>query len=84
MLDTNKQPDNHFAAELHHIESIDWQFHHDLPLTSKLTANTAGRFTMMASCEPTNCKIRVADFVSPAGASTEKGALALVIRSTAM
>jgi hypothetical protein len=41
-----------------------------LPLTSKLTANTSGRFTMMAACEPANCNSAVADFVSPAGAAT--------------
>ncbi len=38
-----------------------------LPLTSKLTANTSGRFTVIASCEPSNCNSSVANFVLPSG-----------------
>lgn len=40
-----------------------------LPLTSKLTANTSGRFTVVASCEPSTCNAAVANFIVP-GAST--------------
>jgi hypothetical protein len=45
-------------------------FSTDLALTSKLTANTSGRFSMVASCVSTNCNPAVQDFVSPAGAGT--------------
>jgi len=40
-----------------------------LPLTSKLTANTSGRFSVSASCEPSTCNAAVADFIVP-GATT--------------
>ncbi len=40
-----------------------------LPLTSKLTANTSGRFSVVASCEPSTCNASVADFIIP-GATT--------------
>src|SRR5208283_5256852 len=44
-----------------------------LALTSKLTANTAGRFTMMASCQPALCNPAAQNFVSPAGPGTGTG-----------
>jgi hypothetical protein len=37
-----------------------------LSLTDTLTANTSGRFTVVASCEPTTCNAGVANFTSPA------------------
>ncbi len=40
-----------------------------LPLTAKLGANTSGRFSVMAACEPPTCNNSVPDFVSPAGAT---------------
>jgi hypothetical protein len=43
-----------------------------LPLTSKLTTNTAGRFTVIAGCEPPTCNAAVPDFISPAGITTGK------------
>jgi len=72
MLDTNNNPLT--TSPLSYITSnlLTGSFTTTLPLTSTLTANTAGRFSMMASCEPTNCNNSVADFVSPAGASTGK------------
>jgi hypothetical protein len=36
-----------------------------LPLTSELTANTSGAFSVMASCEPSTCNAAVADFILP-------------------
>jgi hypothetical protein len=45
-----------------------------LPLTSRLTANTSGRFTLMASCEPATCNPAVANFISPVGPSTGEAA----------
>ena len=83
MLDTNGNPI--VTSPLSYITSnlLTGSFSTTLPLTSTLTANTAGRFTVMASCEPTNCNNSVADFVSPAGRVRES-CLALVIRSTAM
>lgn len=41
-----------------------------LPLTSTLTANTSGRFTMIASCGPASCNSAVQNFISPAGPGT--------------
>ena len=41
-----------------------------LPLTSKLTANTSGRFSMVASCEPAACNPAVANFVIPGAGTT--------------
>jgi hypothetical protein len=43
-----------------------------LPLTSTLTANSSGRFTMMASCGEADCNAAVADFISPAGPGTSQ------------
>jgi len=43
-----------------------------LPLTATLTANTSGRFTMMASCGPPNCNAAVSNFISPAGPGTSE------------
>ena len=40
-----------------------------LALTSKLTANSSGRFTVMASCSPSACNPGVANFTVP-GATT--------------
>lgn len=40
-----------------------------LPLISNLTANTSGRFTVVASCGPPNCNAAVANFTIP-GATT--------------
>ena len=54
-----------------------------LPLTSTLTANTSGRFTMLASCGPPNCNAAVQNFISPAGPGTGRPP-ALAIRFTAM
>jgi hypothetical protein len=46
-----------------------------IPLTSTLTANTAGRLTMMAACEPSTCNNSVRDFTLPSGQyETGKGA----------
>ena len=41
-----------------------------LPLTSKLTTNTSGRFNVMAACEPGTCNASVPDFNSPIGATS--------------
>ena len=41
-----------------------------LPLTSTLTANTSGRFSMMASCGAPSCNAAVGSFISPAGPGT--------------
>ena len=41
-----------------------------LPLTSTLTANTSGRFSMVASCGPPSCNAAVGSFISPAGPGT--------------
>jgi hypothetical protein len=43
-----------------------------LPLTATLTANTSGRFTMMASCAPPSCNAAVSNFISPAGPGTSE------------
>jgi hypothetical protein len=43
-----------------------------LPLTATLTANTSGRFTMMASCGPASCNAAVDNFISPAGPGTSQ------------
>jgi hypothetical protein len=43
-----------------------------LPLTSTLTANSSGRFTMMASCGPASCNAAVDNFISPAGPGTSQ------------
>jgi hypothetical protein len=43
-------------------------------LSSILTANTSGRFTMMAACEPASCNPAVANFTSPAGPETGEAA----------
>jgi hypothetical protein len=47
-------------------------FTHPLPLTADFTANTSGRTTVMAACEPSTCNASVADFISPAGPETAK------------
>jgi hypothetical protein len=72
MLDTNKLP--LFTAPLSYITSdtLTGSFTSILPLTSTLTASTAGRFAAMASCEPSTCNNSVADFISPTGPSTGK------------
>ena len=44
-----------------------------LALTSTLTANTAGEFTISASCAPSDCNPAVQNFVSPAGPGTSLG-----------
>jgi hypothetical protein len=41
-----------------------------LPLISKLTANTSGRFSVIAACEPTNCNKGVPDFALPLNPAT--------------
>jgi hypothetical protein len=38
-----------------------------LQLVSKLTANTSGRFSVVAACEPPTCNAAVADFLLPSG-----------------
>ena len=44
-----------------------------LPLISKLTANTSGRFTVLAACEPSNCNASVNDFIVPGAATPTTG-----------
>jgi hypothetical protein len=72
MLDTNNNP--LITSPLNYITSnpLTGSFSTTLQLTSTLTANTAGRFSVIVSCEPGNCNNSVADFVSPAGPSTGK------------
>ncbi len=41
-----------------------------LPFTSKLTTNTSGRFTVMASCATANCNTAVPNFTLPINAAT--------------
>jgi hypothetical protein len=41
-----------------------------LPLTAKLTANTSGRLTVMASCDPSTCNNAVPKFTLPINAAT--------------
>jgi len=41
-----------------------------LPVVSKLTANTSGRFSVIAACESTNCNQGVPDFTLPINAGT--------------
>jgi hypothetical protein len=41
-----------------------------LPLTAKLTANTSGRLTVMASCDPSTCNNAVPNFTLPLNPST--------------
>jgi hypothetical protein len=53
-------------------DTLTGSFTSTLPLTSRLTTNTAGRFDVIAACEPPTCNAAVADFVSPAGLTTGK------------
>jgi hypothetical protein len=73
LLDTNGNP--LITSPLNYITSdpLTLTFTPDLALTSKLTANTAGGFTMMASCVPPSCNPSVQNFVSPAGVETSTG-----------
>jgi hypothetical protein len=65
---------NLITATVNYISSdpLAGSFSTVLPLTDKLTANTAGRFTMISSCAPTTCNNTVGDFTSPAGTFTAK------------
>jgi hypothetical protein len=73
LLDTNGN--TLITSPLNYITSdpLISTFSPDLALTSKLTANTAGAFTMLASCVPPSCNPSVQNFVSPAGPGTSVG-----------
>lgn len=77
MVDTNGIPLT--KSTLNYITSnpLTGSFTTAQPLTSTLTANTSGRFSMMAACEPPSCNNAVADFIVPSlpgttGATTGK------------
>ncbi len=44
-----------------------------IPLTSRLTLETSGRFSVMAACEPSTCNASVPDFTLPAPVGTVSG-----------
>jgi hypothetical protein len=74
LVDTNGNPLNTLPLSYITSDLLTGSFTSVLPLTSKLTTNTSGRFTVMAACEPDTCNASVADFNSPAGRTTGKAA----------
>jgi hypothetical protein len=76
LLDMNGNPVT--TAPLNYVTSdpLTGSFTPFLPLTSTLTANSPGRFSVVASCAPPTCNNAVPDFVLPLplGATTGKTA----------
>lgn len=65
LIDTNLNP--LITSQLNYVASdpLAGTFSNSLPLTSTLTASTAGRFSVLASCAPPNCNASVANFTLP-------------------
>ena len=70
MTDTNGLPIITSPLTFVTSDPLIGSFTSTLPLTSTLTANSSGRFTMMASCGPASCNSAVESFISPAGPGT--------------
>jgi hypothetical protein len=74
LVDTNGNPLITLPLNFIASDPLTGSFTSVLPLTSKLTTNTSGRFNVMASCEPATCNASVPDFNSPAGPTSGKAA----------
>ena len=69
ILDTNGQPIATSSVKTVTSDTLSLGLSTVLPLTSKLSTNTAGHSSLMVACEPSTCNASVADFVLPTGAT---------------